>query len=90
MIIAGLMNIFKKLIFILFGWINLPSLPDALIDSLNSYIDLLFINASVVGFFIRPITLTILLPLVILTINFQKIYDFTMFIIRKLPFTNIE
>lgn len=90
MILAGLLNIFKKLIFLLFGWINIPSLPQTLSDSLDSFLDILFSNASVLGFFIRPVTLAVLLPLVLITINFDKVYHFTMFIIRKIPFININ
>lgn len=90
MIIAGLLNIFKKLLYLLFGWINLPDLPDQLTTTLNNFLDMLFQNAGVVGFFIRPTTLTILIPLLIIIINFEKIWDFTMFILRKIPMFHIS
>lgn len=90
MVLSALLNIIKTLIEFLFGWINLPSLPESFTDSLDTFMDILFSNASVIGFFIRPSTLVTIIPIVIILINFRRIYEFTMFILRKLPFININ
>ncbi len=85
MIITILLNLLKSLLFIAFGWINIPALPSEITTNLNSFLDLIFNNLTLLGFFIRPITLTITIPVLIIVLNFDNIYKFTMWIIRKLP-----
>jgi len=85
MIITILLNLLKSLLFIAFGWINIPALPTEITTNLNSFLDLIFNNLTLLGFFIRPITLTITIPVLIIVLNFDNIYKFTMWIIRKLP-----
>ena len=90
MILEVLLNFIKSLLFFVFGWINIPSLPQALEESLSDFLDIVFGNLSVLGFFIRPATLSIIIPLSIVLINFDKIYNFVMFILRKIPFLDIK
>ncbi len=85
MIITIILNLLKSLLFIAFGWINIPALPTEITTNLNSFLDLIFNNLTLLGFFIRPITLTITIPVLIIVLNFDNIYKFTMWIIRKLP-----
>lgn len=74
----------------LFSWINIPQVPDTLIDSINSFLNLIFDNLSLLGFFVRPTTLKILVPLIIIVINFKYIYKFIIWFLKKLPFINIK
>lgn len=90
MIMQAFMNFFKGALFTAFNWVNLPSLPASLIITLNNFLDLIFANASVVGFFVRPATLDVVIPLLIVIINFDKIYKFVMFVLRKIPFVGID
>lgn len=90
MIIEGLLTIVKNLLFMLFSVFNLPSLPETLLTSLNSFLDLIFNNLSLIGFFIRPTTFKILVPVAIILINFKHIYKVFMWILRKIPFLNIS
>ncbi len=86
-------NLLSFLYFILdffFGWINLPQMSKELINSIDTYMDLIFDNLSALGFFIRPTTLKILIPLIIFIINFKYIYKIVIWLIRKLPFINIK
>lgn len=75
---------------ILFGWINIPQFPDSLKNSINSFLDLIFNNLTFLGFFVRPSTLKIVIPLAIFMFNFKYIYKLTMWIIKKIPFLNIK
>lgn len=91
MIIKAILNIIKILIISSpLGLITLPSLPESFIDSFNDFCDLIFSNAGCVGFFVRPATLNILLPLVISLIGFEKIYYFVLFILKKIPFISVR
>ena len=90
MIIQLILNLLKTLLFSVFSWINLPQFPEGLINSLNSFIDLIFDNLNLLGFFIRPVTITILIPVLIILINFDKVYKLTMWILKKIPMLNIH
>lgn len=93
-IISNLLNFLWDLLFLLckllFGWINIPAFPDELKNSINSFFDLVFNNLSFLGFFIRPSTLTIVIPLILFIFNFKYIYKLTMWIIKKIPFINLK
>lgn len=89
-ILNTLLNGLYFIIDFLFGWINIPQVPDTLIYSINSFLNLIFDNLSLLGFFVRPTTLKILVPLIIIVINFKYIYKFIMWFLKKLPFINIK
>lgn len=89
-IFENILNFLWDLLFILvdllFGWINVPAFPDNLKSSINSFLDLIFSNLDLLGFFISPTVLKIVIPLLIFLFNFKYIYKLTMWIIRKIPF----
>lgn len=90
MIIQLILNLLKTLLFSVFSWINLSQFPEGLTNSLNSFIDLIFDNLNLLGFFIRPATITIVIPVLIILINFDKVYKLTMWILKKIPMLNIH
>ena len=90
MIITLILNALKGLIFGVFSWINIPGFPDELMNSLYSFLDIIFGNLNLLGFFIRPITLTILIPVLIILLNFEEVYKFIMWILKKIPMLNIH
>jgi hypothetical protein len=90
LIIQLILNLLKTLLFSVFSWINLPQFPEGLTNSLNSFIDLIFDNLNLLGFFIRPVTITIVIPVLIILINFDKVYKLTMWILKKIPMLNIH
>lgn len=83
-------NFLEFLIHLLFDWINIPAFPETLKSSINSFFDLIFGNLSLLGFFVRPFTLKIVIPLLLFLINFKYIYKLVMWIIRKIPFLHIN
>lgn len=85
MIIEKIMLFWQSAFFTIFNFIDLPDLPVTLSDSLNEFLDLVFTNISALGFFVRISTLSIIIPLAILIINFDKIYDLVMWVLRKIP-----
>lgn len=90
MILESVFNLIFGLLEIVFGWINLPAFPQQLVDTLTSFEDLIFSNISCLSFFVRISTVKILLPLLLIVVNFDKAYKLTMFILRKIPFLGIE
>ena len=87
MILEAILNLVKTL---LFGWINLPPFPEGLTSSIDSFFSLIFDNLTILGFFIRPETLTIAIPVLIILLNFEQVYKLILWILRKIPFLNIN
>lgn len=90
MIIELILNMLKTLLFVVFGWINIPGFPSNILDSFYSFLDLIFNNLTLLGFFVRPLTLQIVIPVLLILINFEEIYKFTMWILKKIPMLNIH
>lgn len=90
MVIEGILNLLKGLLFTVFGFINLPDFPAALQESLDKFLDIIFNGINLFGFFVRPATIQIVLPLLIIIINFNKVYKLTMWILKKIPMLGIE
>lgn len=86
----SIMGFLYNIVQIAFGWINLPDFPVDLTNSIDGFLDLVFDNLSLLGFFIRPSTLKLVVPLLLIVINFELIYKLVMWIVRKLPFVNIK
>lgn len=90
MIIEGLLNLVSGLLKLVFGWINLPDFPSsvtAVIDELFGYIQG---AAGIMGIFVDMNMVKVLLPVLLIVINFDKVWKFTMFIVRKIPFLGIK
>lgn len=74
----------------LFSWINIPAFPTSLSNSIDSFLNLIFDNCSLLGFFIRPATIKIVIPLLIILVNFEFIYKLIIWIAKKIPFIGIN
>lgn len=90
MILGFLFDTIKVVLQTALGFINLPSLPETIETSVYNFIDMIFDNLGLVGFFIRWETVTIAVPLVIAVANMDKIYDGIMWIIRKIPMLGMQ
>ncbi len=86
MILEGLLNLIFGLLKIVFGWISLPAFPSELASGIETFLNLIFDNITLLGFFIRPATITIVVPILIILLNFEDLYKITMWILRKIPF----
>lgn len=75
---------------LLFGWFQLPSFPEELTNSINSFLDLIFENLSLLGLFIRPVTFQAVIYILISLYTFKILYKVIFWIIKKIPFLNIK
>ena len=64
---------------------NIPQLPESITGSIDRVMTVIFENVGLLGIFVRISTIKILVPLVIIVVNFEHIYHFVMWIIKKLP-----
>ena len=68
----------------------LPDMPQTVVSALSNFFDLVFGNCSLIGFFVPLPLVKVLLPLVVLVVNFEHIYAGVMWILRKIPVLGIE
>lgn len=86
MIIKAIFDLVLGLLKLVFGILpNIPDLPENINNSLNTVFDTIFNNLDLLGLFVRIDTIKTLVPLLIIVINFEHVYHFTMWIIKKLP-----
>ena len=91
MILENFLNILLSSIeFILSILPDIPSLPDELLSSAYSFIDLIFDNVGLLGLFIPISTIKVVVPLVLVIVNFDKIYKLTMWVLNKIPTLDID
>lgn len=89
MIVEALLDALVSLIMTLFSWIELPTLPDSamqVIDMLFSYIEM---GMGLLSIFLNMDLVRVMIPLVIVVVNFDKAYHLVIFVLRKIPFLNI-
>ena len=89
MILQAVFDLVKNVIKLVFGWINLPDMPEAVTSVVDELFALLRGSVGMMGIFLDLKMLKILLP-VLIVINFEHVWKFTMFILRKIPFLGIE
>lgn len=91
MILENLLNILLSSIEVILSILpDMPSLPDELLSSAYSFIDLIFDNVGLLGLFIPISTIKVVVPLVLVIVNFDKIYKLTMWVLNKIPKFDID
>ena len=89
-IVNFLLNCLYFICNLLFCCFQLPSFPTELTDSINSFLDLLFDNLSLIGLFIRPVTFQAVIYVLISLYTFKILYKVIFWIIKKIPFLNVK
>lgn len=90
MIIKGLLELIFGLLQIVFSPISLPALPDGIQTVVDELVDVLVGAVGILGIFVDLNVLRWLIPVVIVIVNFERIWSLIMFILRKIPFIGVE
>lgn len=92
MLLEGLISLVVTLIkAILSIFPSLPAFPAEGLNAINEYISMIITNAGgLIGLFVDLNTIKIVLPIVLVLIEFEHIYDFVMWLLRKIPFLGIK
>ena len=93
MILEGILNALKKVIFALFSWIDLPNMADygtGFDDAFALISDMLESSQGIINLFLPWNIVKFGLPIVIVVINFEHIYHFIMWVVRKIPMLGIK
>lgn len=93
MILEGILNALKKVIFALFSWMDLPNMSDygtGFDDAFALIGDMLESSQGIINLFLPWNIVKFGLPIVIIVINFEHIYHFIMWVVRKIPMLGIK
>ena len=92
MITEALMNAGLFLMNAILNFLDLlPDMPSEVISVLDEFFDLIFTNGWSLACFLIPMDFAlILLPLVILVVNFERVYHLIMWVLRKIPMVGIK
>lgn len=91
MLITKVIDFFTGIIQGLLSFINIPHIPDELMVHFDEYIDLIFGNASHLLTFIVPVGIIRYgIPLVLVIISIKYVYQFVMWIIKKIPMAGMS
>lgn len=91
MIIEGLVDTLIMSIQAILSLIpNLPDLPSGLVEGANGFINLIFDNVGLLGLFVPISTIKVVVPLILLIVNFDKIYRLVIWILKKIPVFGIK
>ena len=86
MIVEAIINLITLLLKTVLGVLpDIPDFPQSLLTSIDNVATTIFGNLNLLGLFVRIDTIKILVPLVIVAVNFEHIYHFAMWLIKKLP-----
>lgn len=89
MIIESILNLLSGVITTVFGLLpNIPKLE--LTNSIEVAFSTIFDNLQLLGVFIRPATIKLIIPVFIVIYNFEYIYKITLWILKKIPMLNIH
>lgn len=87
MIVKGLFDLIKGLInLVLSIFPNLPDAPQEFQNIIDYVLDLIFESgASILSLFVHINTIKIIVPILLVIVNFEQIYKMIMWIVKKIP-----
>lgn len=85
MIIYGILSVLLELVQFLFGWLDLPDLPETITQYIDMSVQHIVDGLPILWLFFDKSVVQACLVIALACMNFDKIYDFTMWILAKLP-----
>ena len=90
MVIELILSCILTLLQACFSFINLPQFPDEVLITVDKFLNFIFDNAGVLSFFVNLSTVKVVIPVLLILLNFEHIYHFTIWILKKIPMLNIH
>lgn len=91
MILEAIFSALLNFVYFIFSFIpSIPNLPPLIISSINDFINFVFQSAGLLGLIFDINLLKVLLPLVLIVINFDKIWYIILWIANKIPGIDID
>lgn len=91
MIVESIFNLLKTLVSGLFGLIpNIPAMPEAVTSALSSAVDTVSQGCDIVAIFLPWSFVIVIMTVYVAFENFDHIYSFLRWIVKKIPFIQID
>lgn len=90
MIIKGLFSLIIGLLEVVFGWVSFPQMPEAVDNAFQSLLGYMEAGIGFVWLIVPRDLVLVVLPVVLVLSNFDKLYSVIMWILRKIPFLGIQ
>ena len=90
MIIKGLLELIFALLKLVFAPVSLPALPSGIQSVLDELVDVLISAVGLFSVFVDLSVVKWLIPVVLVIVNFDKIWRMIMFVLKKIPFLGIQ
>lgn len=93
MILEAILNMLKSVVFALFSWLDLPNMTDygsGFQDAFDLITEMLESSKSIINLFLPWQIVVFGLPIIIVVMNFEHIYNFIMWVVKKIPMLGIK
>lgn len=93
MILEAILNALKSLIMGVFSWVNIPSMSDYGdgFDTAIAFINqILESSQSLINLFLPWDIVRFGVPVLLIVLNFEHLYSFVMWVLKKIPMLGIE
>ena len=90
MILKLLMELVIGLLELVFGWVSFPPMPDAVVNATDFLFTHMKNSIGLLWMIVPRDLVVIILPIVLIVENFEKLYGAIMWILRKIPFLNMQ
>lgn len=90
MIVKSLLQVVFSLLQVIFSPINIPGLPEKVQNIFDEFVNWILSGYTIFSVFVDTSVVKLLIPIVIVIANLDKIWSFIMFILRKIPFIGVE
>lgn len=90
MILESVFNLFSSALKLIFGWISLPDLPPEVETIVNQVFEYMRAGLGFLFIIFDMDLVKLMLPFVVVVMNFDKVYKLVMYVLRKIPMLGIE
>lgn len=90
MIVKLLFELVIGLLNIVFGWVDFPDMPEAIVNSLITFLDVIKGAMGFVWLIVPRDLVMVGLPVILIVENFDKVYSVIMWILKKIPFLGMK
>lgn len=90
MLIKRLLDFVTILLEFLLGWINIPDMPQAIVDVMEQVKTAMISGLNIFGFFVDITIFRVCCSIFILLFITEHLWDFIKWIMRKIPFMNMS
>lgn len=90
MIIKGLFSLIISLLNVVFGWVNFPAMPEVVDTAFQTLLQYMTAGIGFVWLIVPRELVLVVVPVVLVLSNFDKLYSVVMWVLKKIPFLGIE